>query len=244
MNGGEMSKDAPEHPRRTADLEAAVAKANEAEERYRVLFENLGDPIFVADAETGQIVDCNKEAEVLLGRTRDEITVLHQTDLHAPEERDEWRQRFHQTIGDNSEFLESEIVTKRGSRVPVSISASVVMLGGKKHVLGIFRDISARKRAEADRERLEHQLMHAQKMDAIGALAGGIAHDFNMDGQECFALLKALDPNVKVVIATGHAREGVAQNVLDEGALQFVQKPFVKADLARAVSKALRGSCA
>jgi PAS domain S-box-containing protein len=46
-------------------------------------------------------------------------------------------------------------------------------------VLGIARDISERKRAEEERARLEAQLMHAKKMEAIGVLSGGIAHDFN-----------------------------------------------------------------
>jgi len=45
--------------------------------------------------------------------------------------------------------------------------------------VGLFEDISERKRAESERKRLEAQLLQAQKMESIGDLAGGIAHDFN-----------------------------------------------------------------
>ena len=47
--------------------------------------------IFLADAETGELVDANEAAADLVGRSRDELIGMHQTDLHPPEKADEYR---------------------------------------------------------------------------------------------------------------------------------------------------------
>ncbi|MBU4420832.1 MAG: PAS domain S-box protein, partial [Proteobacteria bacterium] len=54
----------------------------ESEERYRKLFEEARDGIFLADAETGILVDCNHEAAKLVGRDKSELIGQHQTILH------------------------------------------------------------------------------------------------------------------------------------------------------------------
>lgn len=46
-------------------------------------------------------------------------------------------------------------------------------------LIGVSRDITERKRGEEEKEKLEIQLFHAQKMESVGRLAGGVAHDFN-----------------------------------------------------------------
>jgi len=60
-----------------------------------------------------------------------------------------------------------------------------------------------------------------------------------MGGVECFRRMKDLDPRVRVVISSGFSSESTAAEVLREGALEYLQKPYDIEDLARVVRKAL-----
>jgi len=60
-----------------------------------------------------------------------------------------------------------------------------------------------------------------------------------MDGRECFHALRKIDPAVRVILSTGQGGEGTIQDVLDEGMVGFVQKPYQAAQLAEAVRRAL-----
>ena len=75
--------------------------------------------------------------------------------------------------------FEATFKRKNGELFVADVSSSLFNLNQTQVVQGIVRDITARRRAEKERKRLEFQLQQAQKMEAIGTLAGGIAHDFN-----------------------------------------------------------------
>lgn len=122
----------------------------ESEEKYRHLFENLNDAAMLADCSTGLIVETNIKGEALLGMTREEIIGMHQSRLHPPQRAAEYSGKFaaHVAKGKAADY-EGEVVRKDGSVVPVFISAAPVDLGSRKMILGLFRDLSERKRSEA-----------------------------------------------------------------------------------------------
>lgn len=121
----------------------------ESEEKFRNLFENANDAIFLANPKTGIIIDANKQAERLLDRPREEIIGLRQSKLHPPDKEKYYKEMFrrHGEKGGSVNF-EAEVIRKDGAVVPVYISAGVIKIAGEKVLQGIFRDITELKKAD------------------------------------------------------------------------------------------------
>ena len=60
-----------------------------------------------------------------------------------------------------------------------------------------------------------------------------------MDGEETFKMLKALDPEVQVLVASAYSQEGKVARILNSGAKDFIQKPFDLESLAYKIRKIL-----
>ncbi len=121
-----------------------------SEEKYRKLFEEGIDAIFVADFETGMLIDCNNAATNLVGREKSEIIGMHQRFLHPEEENGpEFGRVFAQHRSDKKgRVIEDHVITKSGEIRDVVIKPSLMEINGKKVVQGIFRDITESKKAE------------------------------------------------------------------------------------------------
>jgi PAS domain S-box-containing protein len=149
-----------------------------SEERFRALFEHAADAIFICDL-TGRLLEVNRAAVDGLGYTRDELLTMTVTDVAPPEFAANLPGRMDSLRDKGSISFETAQLRRDGTVTPIEMNTALIDLGGEPAVLGIARDISERKRAEAERALLESQLRQVQKMEGIGQLAGGIAHDFN-----------------------------------------------------------------
>ena len=143
----------------------------ESEEKYKTQFEEALDAIFVFEAETGILVDCNHAASVLVGRAKSEIVGKHQKILHPPEGVEGKFSRTYKQHLENKEgqVLEAQVITKDGEIRDVAIKANIFEIKGKRFLQGIFRDITERKRTEKELQKreveLEAQSNHIQEVN-------------------------------------------------------------------------------
>ena len=141
------------------------------------------DGILVVDVD-GKIVSSNRRfaelwdipLEIMDSKSDERFLQWVKEKLEDPEE---FMGKVKYTYSNPNDKIRDEVVLK-DSRTFDRYSAPMLDQDGK-HFGRVwqFRDITERKRAEDEREKLEQQLRSAQKMEAIGSLAGGVAHDFN-----------------------------------------------------------------
>jgi len=151
-----------------------------SEDRYRKTFESAPYSISISDKESGRFFQVNDAFSRLSGYTQEEAVGRTVGELDLIPDPDQ-RERFIRILGEEGEVNDFEIQyrTKDGRLLDTLLSARPLDYGGESCVLAVVTDVTERKRAEAEKERLEQQLRHSQKMEAVGTLAGGIAHDFN-----------------------------------------------------------------
>jgi PAS domain S-box-containing protein len=133
-------------------------------------------------AEDGTLVEMNPAGLAMIEADSAADVIGHDVaGLVVPAERDAFRAFTRQIFAGETGTTVFEIVGLRGTRRCMEMHATPLRDQDGRIIaaLSVTRDITERVRAEDTRKRLEDQLRHAQKMEAVGQLSGGIAHDFN-----------------------------------------------------------------
>jgi two-component system, cell cycle sensor histidine kinase and response regulator CckA len=161
----------------------ADKRLRESEERYRNLFDNAPVGIFQTTVD-GRFINVNRAQARMLGYESPEELLASVKDIAT----DIWAEPEHfkkmvdtLLVRDRVVNVKADFHRREGSALIGSLHSQVVRNddGSVRCIEGFFEDITARKKAEDERELLRTQLLQAQKMEAIGTLTGGIAHDFN-----------------------------------------------------------------
>ena len=135
-------------------------RLRESEEKYRLLFSQESDPIFLFDVQTHAFMDANEAATRLYGYSKEEFTNMQIFDVSA--EPEETEQRTREAVEKGTMNIPLRWHKKKdGTVFPVEISAAAFSWKSRKVVCAIIRDVTERIRAEMEREALVMQLQQA-----------------------------------------------------------------------------------
>jgi PAS domain S-box-containing protein len=151
---------------------SAEEALRESEERYRLLFEESRDAIFL-NTRDGKFIDINQTGLDLFGYSKEEIMHLNTNQIYIhPDDRIKFQQEI-----EEKEFVRDyplKLRRKSGKLMDCLLTSTLRRTNDGKifGYQGIIRDITERKK-------MEEELQNIEKLESVGIMAGGIAHDFN-----------------------------------------------------------------
>jgi two-component system cell cycle sensor histidine kinase/response regulator CckA len=220
----------------------------QSEERFRCLVENAPEGILVEHGR--QIRYVNSAATRLFGAASAAELLGHDLlEFTQPEDRDAVKERSalvacHVTVPP----VERWLLHIDGTPFPVDVSAAPIEYDRQPASLVFLRDVAERKQVEAEKRRLEEQLLQIQKLESLGRLAGGVAHDFNnhltvINGYCDMLLTGELSTNreeVEEIRAAGQRAGALTQQLLAFSHKQIAErKPLLLNDVVEESRKML-----
>jgi PAS domain S-box-containing protein len=165
--------------------------------RYKELFENVTDPVFILDFK-GRFLEVNGISINLFGYSHYELQNMRIRDLTKPGQTEILFESGQKIQSGQTIQFELEMVNRAGDVIPFEFHARPIVYKGHSAVLSVGRDLSMRKK-------LEKTLVAAERRAALGEMASGIAHNFN----NVLQMIAAAADAAGAKLASGQMREGL-----------------------------------
>jgi two-component system, LuxR family, sensor kinase FixL len=153
-----------------------------SESRYQELYHNAPDMFRSIDCRTGKVIQCNQTMLKATGYSMEELLSQTVSDLYHPDSRAAAQLVWDEFLRNGSvRDRELVLLCKNGDTIDISLSVSAAYdsQGNLAQSHGIFRDITAYKRAEQQVERHRSELAHVGRLAMTGEMAAGLAHELN-----------------------------------------------------------------
>ncbi|MBL7176127.1 MAG: response regulator [Desulfobacteraceae bacterium] len=224
----------------------------ESEEKYRSLVESTEDSIYLVDRDCRYLF-MNGKYLSRFDVPLDEVIGRRYAEFHSEDGTKEFVENVDEVF-ETGKSLSYEYRSERDGGYFLRTLSPVKDQEGKiRAITVVSKDITERKRAEEEKEKIQSQLLQAQKLEALGTLAGGIAHDFNNilssimgytqlaldDIPKGTLLHKNLSHSLK---SSFRAKDLVRQIITFSSRTEEEQKPILIAPVIKDTLKLLRAS--
>ncbi len=139
---------------------AVLRQIRSSDEKYRDLINTANDAILVIDADTRLVLEANSKAYELLGIPDGKLIHMRDDQLYPRDRQEQYRRHLSPPAGGTARGGELELLRADGTTVQVEVSAGTAEVGGRRAVVGIFRDIRDRLEAAAILRRSEVRFSH------------------------------------------------------------------------------------
>ncbi|MFX0141961.1 MAG: PAS domain-containing protein, partial [Candidatus Hodarchaeota archaeon] len=211
--------------------QTTIKALEEAEVRYRALFKAARDAIFIIDKKSGIIVDANKQAKKLLQRPIEEIIGMDVLELQIEKDYERVRSEILEAVrSEEGSLIGTVIENYKGNKIPVEITASEIVIGGRRLIQCIFRDITERKEAEEKLRESEEKFKTISEESLVGIIilqddevkyinqqaAEWVEYDvdemLNWNLEELFEIIHPEDRE-RVAVLTNTAQQGMGDDM-------------------------------
>jgi len=213
----------------------AEAALRTSEERFKRLVQNSSDVIAILD-EKGIVASVSGPSKAIMGYEPEELVGTNAFDHIHPGDRESTLKTFTEDVAQagSTHRWEYRFRHRDGSWVVMeAVGTNLLKDPVVKGIVLNIREITERKDAEEERNKLQEQLQQAMKMEAVGRLAGGVAHDFNnlltvIHGYVELARMKLTPPDPLLKAIDGIHRAAESAAALTNQLLAFSRRQIIE----------------